>query len=362
MPSTYLLLGALLCLLELIQISVGTTVIGRLRRRTAVLRVQAHSDGLTGLANRRGLLHQYAQFARRQPPAVILLDLRRFKAINDQHGYGAGDVLLRQIADRLRTIARRCGGVAGRLGGDEFALLLPDADTTTLHDTITEIEQALRVPVALPYAAGFVQVAAVIGAAPPTTAPAEQPFRTADIALHHARHYRLPHTTYQPGMVFPAAEQRHGPRLRDLPGSPPAVMVDIEQLRWLTAGPQPSGRTSPDVRLAELLTMLNPRAYEFGAVAAELVDRCLANGVLSVAGPVTNVQIESSCDGEHLDGAFRVLLTFAGAVTLSSARIKATELAHPDVDPAEMLLGVVADTISELTDDYRMLLAREATR
>ncbi|PWJ54902.1 diguanylate cyclase (GGDEF) domain-containing protein [Quadrisphaera granulorum] len=86
---------------------------------------QARTDELTGLANRRGLLgHADAVLERGTPFVLALVDLDRFKEVNDGLGHAAGDALLIAAAARLREAAGR-GAEVGRLGGDEFALLLP---------------------------------------------------------------------------------------------------------------------------------------------------------------------------------------------------------------------------------------------
>ncbi|GAA2623317.1 GGDEF domain-containing protein [Paractinoplanes durhamensis] len=65
-----------------------------------------------------------------QPAAVLAVDLERFKEVNDQLGYQQGDLLLRQVAERLSATAPADATVA-RLGGDDFAVLLPGADQVT---------------------------------------------------------------------------------------------------------------------------------------------------------------------------------------------------------------------------------------
>jgi diguanylate cyclase (GGDEF)-like protein len=85
----------------------------------------AKYDSLTGLINRRvfmDLLHE--QLNKQHPAAIMLIDLDHFKAINDQHGHSAGDIVLREVARRLEGVANLCNGIAVRLGGDEFCLLL----------------------------------------------------------------------------------------------------------------------------------------------------------------------------------------------------------------------------------------------
>ena len=103
-------------------------------RQTSEARLEfmAHHDGLTGLHNRIMLedrLEQALARAERAGTQVALLfcDLDGFKPINDRYGHDAGDVVLRQIAQRLSQGRRRTDTVA-RLGGDEFVILLADLD------------------------------------------------------------------------------------------------------------------------------------------------------------------------------------------------------------------------------------------
>ncbi|MDD3482483.1 EAL domain-containing protein [Azovibrio restrictus] len=90
----------------------------------------AYHDPLTGLANRL-LFHDRLDNAMhqahrtRRPMAIMLLDLDRFKSINDSLGHAAGDVLLKSVSQRLSHLLRE-GDTLARLGGDEFALLLPE--------------------------------------------------------------------------------------------------------------------------------------------------------------------------------------------------------------------------------------------
>lgn len=90
----------------------------------------AYHDGLTGLPNRSlfsKLLHQGIQLARRhrRQLAVLFLDLDRFKHINDTLGHEAGDELLKEVANRLKSCVRG-SDAAARLGGDEFVVMLPE--------------------------------------------------------------------------------------------------------------------------------------------------------------------------------------------------------------------------------------------
>ena len=96
------------------------------RANEARIAHMAHHDALTDLPN-RFLFHDRlaSALARRRDGellAVLFLDLDGFKVVNDAHGHAAGDVLLRQVADRIRATVRGCD-TAARFGGDEFAIL-----------------------------------------------------------------------------------------------------------------------------------------------------------------------------------------------------------------------------------------------
>ena len=108
------------------------------------LRQQALTDGLTGLANRTLFMNKLADAvhaARRHPDklfAVIILDLDRFKLINDTVGHPAGDTVLESVAMRLKRCVREVDTVA-RLGGDEFLVLLDDINST--RDVVVVLER-----------------------------------------------------------------------------------------------------------------------------------------------------------------------------------------------------------------------------
>ena len=116
------------------------------RRAEAKISHMALHDGLTDLANRHLFDEQIAssfkQLARRQKFALLCLDLDRFKNVNDTLGHPLGDMLLQQVAARLRLCIREYDTVA-RLGGDEFAILqrgvAEPADTRSLCERVVEV-------------------------------------------------------------------------------------------------------------------------------------------------------------------------------------------------------------------------------
>ncbi len=103
------------------------------------------SDGLTGLFNHRhihGLLHEEFDRAQRtgEKISVAMLDLDRFKAVNDTHGHPAGDRVLQELAEILRENAREIDRI-GRYGGEEFMVILPETD---IEDATVFVERIRR--------------------------------------------------------------------------------------------------------------------------------------------------------------------------------------------------------------------------
>ncbi|MDG0814658.1 GGDEF domain-containing protein [Cohnella rhizosphaerae] len=90
----------------------------------------AYHDALTGVGNRLYFQETLSSLLQNGTEgALLLLDLDRFKAVNDRHGHQAGDKLLREIASKLRECTSG-SGMLFRLGGDEFAVVLPDVGGT----------------------------------------------------------------------------------------------------------------------------------------------------------------------------------------------------------------------------------------
>lgn len=169
----------------------GLLLLRALAERDVALRElaeQAVTDPLTGLRNRRGFLAEaeaaLARCARAgQAAAVVMVDLDRFKSINDRHGHPAGDAVLRATAASLRA-GLRAGDVAGRLGGEEFVLLLPDADLDAAIATADRLRAALTAAVPHP---GGGRVTASFGVAPVEGLDVSPALSAADEALYRAK-------------------------------------------------------------------------------------------------------------------------------------------------------------------------------
>lgn len=159
-----------------------------INRTEARLDELAYVDAVTGLYNRHAAgEHMRELVARRQPFGVMMLDLDDFKHVNDTLGHASGDLLLRTIADRLKSTFQGRGQVF-RLGGDEFMSIfsLP-RDADGLARIGQEFINTLREPVRLGANELFVQGSAGISSFPTDGADWSQLLRSADAAMYAAK-------------------------------------------------------------------------------------------------------------------------------------------------------------------------------
>jgi diguanylate cyclase (GGDEF)-like protein len=148
---------------------------------------EARIDSLTGLSNRRALeevlaaeisrAHRFAHSL-----AVVLLDLDRFKEINDSFGHAAGDVMLRAVSRLLTSLARQ-GDTVARWGGEEFVVVLPETDLAGASQFAERLRRTIEA-----HSVGDMQTSASCGVA--TMLPddgVEELLRAADQALYQAK-------------------------------------------------------------------------------------------------------------------------------------------------------------------------------
>lgn len=156
------------------------------------MRRLATTDGLTGLHNRRFFLNQLEETLRRarryrEAFALVLLDVDRFKSVNDRHGHGVGDRVLQAVAGAMRDWVRDTDAVA-RIGGDEFAALLLQTDASRAQQVVERLRVAVEALVvhdgdtAIPLA-----VSAGVALYPAHGADAEALLSRADGALYEAK-------------------------------------------------------------------------------------------------------------------------------------------------------------------------------
>jgi diguanylate cyclase (GGDEF)-like protein len=194
--------GLLLSGIALVALSYLSNELLTSRRRADELQRIATTDGLTGLANRSRLNDSIADRIREATEqgglvALLLMDLDRFKEINDTLGHQCGDAVLRELGPRL-VDAVGPGAVVARLGGDEFGILLaPGSESDVALESIAgRISRALAEPFALDELS--LNVAASIGAArfPDDGGDANALLRCADVAMYAAKDAQAEYKLY----------------------------------------------------------------------------------------------------------------------------------------------------------------------
>ena len=186
--------------------------LARLIRERQRLEYLSTHDSLTGLPNRTEFYDRLALLLGRTAgpdgPAVVFLDLDRFKHINDHHGHDAGDELLREVALRLRQSVRADDTVA-RLAGDEFAILLAaPAGLARAEDVAQRILRNFAAPFHVTGAALSVSASMGMALAPDHGSEVETLLRNADSAMYAAKASgRNTSRAFQPGMA--SAAERH---------------------------------------------------------------------------------------------------------------------------------------------------------
>jgi diguanylate cyclase (GGDEF)-like protein len=165
-------------------------------RRLADLRRQATTDELTGMPNRRAFYADAnARLLEDTPQALLLLDLDRFKEVNDSLGHHVGDQLLIEIAVRLREQLRD-DDLLARLGGDEFAVLLKAPTRDHADAVAVKLRAAIAMPCTLEGIALRTDVSIGLCFAPEHGNEVSVLLRRADIAMYQAKRARNGHRIY----------------------------------------------------------------------------------------------------------------------------------------------------------------------
>jgi len=185
---------------------IGVQGIGRdsrdRKRFEETLRHQALHDALTDLPNRTlfdDRLHQAITTARRERSslALLMMDLDRFKEVNDTFGHHYGNLLLQQIGPRLRQVVRQSDTIA-RMGGDEFAMLLPGATARGASVTARKIRQALAEPFVLEDQTADIDGSIGITLFPRHGDDAATLLQRADVAMYVAKRNHSDYAIYSP--------------------------------------------------------------------------------------------------------------------------------------------------------------------
>jgi len=179
------------------------------KRAETALEHQALHDSLTDLPN-RVLLHDRLQQAIRAAErnnasvALLIMDLDRFKEVNDTFGHHIGDLLLEQLGERLGSVLRTSDTIA-RLGGDEFAVLLPTATVDDARQIADRLLQMLVEPFALGGLQLEIDASIGIALAPDHGTDADTLLRRADVAMYVAKRGNAGHSLYT------ADQDQHSP-------------------------------------------------------------------------------------------------------------------------------------------------------
>ena len=173
----------------------------------------ATTDALTGLLNRRHmgsvLKRTFTAFApQRRPCAVMLIDLDRFKQVNDTLGHAVGDTLLKQVAQRLINVVGDKERIC-RLGGDEFQVILPDVDDRgRLGDLAGRIITMLSEPYTIEGNRCTIGTSVGIAVSPFDGESVDDVVRNADLALYAAKHSGRGRFRFYSNEMLESAEQR----------------------------------------------------------------------------------------------------------------------------------------------------------
>lgn len=167
-------------------------------------------DSLTGLPNRHLIqdrLQQSIFRAQREndPLAILVVDLNRFKDVNDTLGHNVGDALLKQVGVRFSNKLRQADTI-GRLGGDEFAVVIPKADAERATLVAEHLLQALAYPIELEGGSYAVSASMGIALYPDHGEDVQTLLRRADVAMYVAKQAR------EGWFVYDAAQDQHTPR------------------------------------------------------------------------------------------------------------------------------------------------------
>ncbi len=173
-------------------------------RQSKEIRHLAYWDRLTGLPNRARfrdlvLLALAERHPARDALAVVMLDLDRFKHVNDVLGYASGDRLLQGVAERLRTLARP-GDEVARLGGDEFALLLPGADAPAALAVAQRLAEAFEQPLTLDDQTVDLSAGLGIACWPAHGSDADTLLSRAEVAMYAAKRRTAGAQLYEPAL------------------------------------------------------------------------------------------------------------------------------------------------------------------
>jgi diguanylate cyclase (GGDEF)-like protein len=226
-----------------------------IQAREGEIRRLAYQDALTDLPNREQFRHDLRQAILRaksedHPCSIMLLDMDRFKHVNDVLGHKFGDRLLRAVAERLRDEALHDGDILARLSGDEFGILLAKADSKDARIVAERVQRAFERPITLDDHTVDLGAGIGIASCPDHGKEADPLLSRAEIAMYAAKQHKSGTVVYQPGLDSTSEESLT--LLSEL-----RYAVDHDQLR-LFLQPKISLRTGQVVGAEALIRWEHP--------------------------------------------------------------------------------------------------------
>ena len=190
--------------LEVRSLATGFNEMGKeLHHLYQTLEEMAYTDALTGLPNRTLFYDRLEQLALinlrdERPFSVLMMDLNRFKLINDTLGHHVGDKLLKIVSQRLVDSMIRKSDTIARLGGDEFAAILPQvSDCDSAAIVAKRISEALDQPVSIDGRSFTIGISIGIVACPYHGKDGNELIQRADVAMYHAKKNQQPYAWYE---------------------------------------------------------------------------------------------------------------------------------------------------------------------
>ena len=250
-------------------------------RQAIATKHQAVHDALTGLPNRSLFRHETERIVDAgRAAAVMLIDLDHFKEINDTLGHPAGDRLLQEVSERLRS---SLGGqdMVARLGGDEFGVLLPVRGGEEASRVAGRLLTQLRQPFSIGGITLEVDASIGIACAPEHGAAAEQLIQRADIAMYAAKEGPRGHMRFEPQL------DRYSTRRLRLTGALRSAIADGEIVVHFQ--PKAELRTGRIVAVEALARWQHPKLGLIGP--SEFVPIAEQTGLI---GPLTSFVLETA--------------------------------------------------------------------
>jgi diguanylate cyclase (GGDEF)-like protein len=314
---------------------------------------EARTDELTGIANRRGLIAaMHESLATAERTTLMIVDLDRFKAINDRHGHAVGDQLLREMTAVFTAHVPR-GGLLARLGGDEFAVLLQDTPTAdalavaqALSRTRTPLSGGRDKSLTIDASVGV----AVAEAGGPDAVDGGELMRRADVAMYRAKRTDSGVSVYDGASDL--LEQERMRLLDDLgvalaqPGAPQIAVFFQPQL------------STADGRVTGAEALVRWHHAELGILGPDrFVDLAEGNGLMSALTSVVLRQAAAQAARWRAAGhAIRLSVNLStSCLGEPKLMVLLDEILAGGLDPAQLVLEITETSL--MTDPETALTA-----